>query len=305
MAKLIVSVVIPAYNRENAIARAIHSVIDQGVDNIEIIVVDDCSKDGTVKAIQSIDDNRIKLIQHEKNKGEAGARNTGVKAAKGAYVAYLDSDDYWLPGKLQAQIDYMDKAPDDIGGVYTLHERLYQNGKKSIGGYSSYPLDFRKMIVKGISISPGPTFLFRKKLFDKVGDYDETAPLYVDWDWMLRFLKISKLGCIDKAYAVYEKNPAYRSGELLEKAHQIFLSKFQSDIDNLPQKDRNECMARMYLDIARGYAENESKWIALKYYMQALRLTPVMSAGSYLNIFDGLTGLNLLPHVDSWFRRTT
>lgn len=297
MAQPLVSVVIPAYNRENAIIPAIQSVLDQGVDDIEILVVDDCSTDGTVKAIQTLTDPRINLIQHEKNKGEAGARNTGIHAAKGKYIAYLDSDDQWLPGKLKAQLEVMEKASNDVGGVYTLHYRLYQNGRKSIGGRGH--VDFETMLTKGASISAGNTLMFRRDLLSQVGDYDENAPLYVDWDWLLRFLKVANLELIAEPYAIYEKNPYFRRGEILERAMQVFLAKFQSDVDNLPPAKRRECMARMYLDVARGYAENESKLKGLKYYGKALYLTPLMSMGSYLNMVDGVLGTRILSLVDA------
>jgi glycosyltransferase involved in cell wall biosynthesis len=302
MAQPTVSIVIPAYNREGQIERAIQSVLDQDIDNIEILVIDDCSKDNTVAVVESITDNRVTLIKHAKNKGEAGARNTGVKAAKGTYVAYLDSDDYWLPDKLKAQLDVMGSAPDDVGGVYTLHQRLYQNGKISVAGATSDEVTFTSMLTKGTSISAGNTLLFKRDLFEKVGDYDEKAPLYVDWDWLLRFLKIARLVRIDEPYAVYEKNPYYRPGTLLETARDIFIEKFKQDIDALTPQKRRECLSRINLDIARGYAENESKRKALSYYWKAITLKPSMSAGSYLNMIDGLTGLNFLPYIDSWYR---
>src|SRR5688572_15976770 len=193
MAQALVSVVIPAYNRENFIKAAVESVQAQDIDDIEIIVVDDCSKDKTVSVVEKMTDPRIRLIKHEQNKGEAGARNTGVRAAQGKYVAYLDSDDTWLPGKLKAQIDVMESASSDIGGVYTLHYRLYQDGRKSVAGHppKGQRLTFENLLVKGASISAGSTLMFKRELYDKVGAYDENAPLYVDWDWLLRLTRLA------------------------------------------------------------------------------------------------------------------
>ena len=302
MVEPIISVVIPAYNREREIVRAVDSVLIQGIESMEILVIDDCSTDNTAQVVTAMNDPRIHLIRHDKNKGEARARNTGVRVAKGKYVAYLDSDDYWLPGKLKAQLKAMDNAPDDVGGCYTLHKRLYQNGKMSVAGGGIVPT-FETMLVKGISISTGPTLMFRRELFEIVGDYDETAPLYVDWDWMLRFLKMAKLKRIDTPYAVYEKNPQYRRGEVLEHAAAIFIDKFKKDIDELPPKNRHECLARINLDIARGYAENESRMKALPFYWKAIKMKPFMSPGSYINMFDGLTGLKTLPYIDALVRR--
>lgn len=297
MAEPIVSVVIPAYNREEAIIPAIRSVLAQGVEDLEVIVVDDCSTDGTVQAIESLADKRIRLIRHAQNKGEAGARNTGIHAARGTYIAYLDSDDQWLPGKLEAQLRVMRDAQAEVGGVYTLHYRLYQNGHKSIGGRGD--IDFESLLTNGASISAGNTLLFRRDLLPLVGDYDENAPLYVDWDWLLRFLKVARLVLIDEPFAVYEKNPFFRKGAILERAFEVFWGKYENDIMALPPKKRRQCMARMYLDIARGYAENESRIKALKYYMKALYQTPLMSAGAYLNMIDGIFGTRFVPWADA------
>lgn len=300
----VISVVIPAYNRESFIVPAVESVLGQGIDAIEVIVVDDCSTDGTVAALEGIYDPRLRIVRHERNKGEAGARNTGVRESKGEYVAYLDSDDQWLPGKLKAQLEYMQAASPEVGGVYTLHYRLYQNGRKSITGYipDGAPLTFEKLLVKGASISAGSTLMFRRALYDVVGPYDEQARLYVDWDWLLRFLKIARLDLIPEPYAVYEKNPNFRLGAAQKEAAETFLRKYEDVIAALPEKSRKECLSRINLDIARCFAENEGLRQALPYYTKALRMKPFLSAGAWINIVDGVLGTNLLSYIDSVVR---
>ncbi|MGL5836519.1 MAG: glycosyltransferase family 2 protein [Waterburya sp.] len=101
----LVSVIIPTYNRGDLIGRAIASVIAQTYQNFEIIVVDDASTEDIAQAIACIDDPRLRSIRHETNLGGSAARNTGIKAAQGAFVAFLDSDDTWLPHKLQRQLE--------------------------------------------------------------------------------------------------------------------------------------------------------------------------------------------------------
>jgi glycosyltransferase involved in cell wall biosynthesis len=101
----LVSVIIPTYNRGDLIGRAIASVIAQTYQNLEIIVVDDASTEDIAQAIAHIDDPRLRSIRHETNLGGSAARNTGIKAAQGEFVAFLDSDDTWLPHKLQRQLE--------------------------------------------------------------------------------------------------------------------------------------------------------------------------------------------------------
>jgi glycosyltransferase involved in cell wall biosynthesis len=106
----LVSVIIPTYNRGDLVSRAIASVIAQTYQNLEIIVVDDASKDDIAQAIAHIDDPRLRSIRHETNLGGSAARNTGIKAALGEFVAFLDSDDTWLPHKLQCQLEEISRV---------------------------------------------------------------------------------------------------------------------------------------------------------------------------------------------------
>lgn len=101
----LVSVIIPTYNRVDLILRAIASVVAQSYQNLEIIIVDDASVEDLEQAIAKIDDPRLKFFRHATNLGGSAARNTGINQAQGQYVAFLDSDDVWLPDKLQRQLE--------------------------------------------------------------------------------------------------------------------------------------------------------------------------------------------------------
>lgn len=98
-----VSVIIPSYNRENTIVRAVNSVLNQTYKDIEVIVVDDCSKDRTLELLSSIKDERLKFFKLEKNSGACVARNFGIEKANGEFIAFQDSDDEWLPEKLKSR----------------------------------------------------------------------------------------------------------------------------------------------------------------------------------------------------------
>ena len=128
-----VSVIIPAYNAEKFIGEAIESVLNQTYKNIEIIVVDDGSKDNTYHIVKQNFGNQVKLIR-KKNGGVSSARNMGVKNAEGEFIAYLDADDYWLPQKLEIQLRCFEKFPE-CGLCYT---DAYINGEKTKG--VSYPI---------------------------------------------------------------------------------------------------------------------------------------------------------------------
>lgn len=104
----LVSIIMPAYNSEQYISRSIQSVIDQTYTDWELIVIDDCSRDETCEAVSSFGDSRIKLLRNETNSGAAISRNYGLREARGRWIAFLDSDDLWLPTKLEEQLGFME-----------------------------------------------------------------------------------------------------------------------------------------------------------------------------------------------------
>ena len=108
----LVSVVIPTYNRGETLLRAIDSVLKQTYQNFEIIVVDDCSQENIAQLIRDLNDNRLIFQRHSNNRGGSAARNTGIEKARGEYIAFLDSDDVWLPQKLELQLQAIGDRAD-------------------------------------------------------------------------------------------------------------------------------------------------------------------------------------------------
>lgn len=107
-----VSVVVPVYNVERFVGAAIRSVLAQGLTDFELIVVDDRSPDASLEICRGFDDPRIRIVSHAENRGLAGARNSGIRVARAPYIALLDSDDVWDPGKLAAHVAHLDARPE-------------------------------------------------------------------------------------------------------------------------------------------------------------------------------------------------
>ena len=130
MLKNKVSIITPAYNVEHRICETIESVLSQTYREWEMIIIDDLSKDDTVSIVNNYikKDQRIKLVKLEKNSGPAVARNTGIELAKGQYIAFLDSDDIWLPTKLEKQIKFM--QDNDLAVTCSSYHTIDEDGKK-------------------------------------------------------------------------------------------------------------------------------------------------------------------------------
>jgi glycosyltransferase involved in cell wall biosynthesis len=127
----VISVIIPTYNRAHLVGRAIRSVLAQTFQDWELIVVDDGSSDNTEEVVCSFQDPRICYISHEVNRGGSAARNTGIKVARGEYVSFLDSDDEWLPEKLEKQLAcFRNTQMEQLGMVVCGRIDLDEKGEK-------------------------------------------------------------------------------------------------------------------------------------------------------------------------------
>ena len=125
-----VSVIVATYNRDMMIGEAIKSVLEQKMTDFELLVVDDGSTDRTVEVVESIRDPRLRLIRHERNRGIPSARNSGLEAASGQYIAWLDSDDLARPDRLGVQADFLDRNPA-IAMVGSRAGSIRANGRRS------------------------------------------------------------------------------------------------------------------------------------------------------------------------------
>jgi len=190
----LVSVVIPVFNRESFIERAVNSVLNQTYWNFELIVVDDGSTDNTVKRLKNYVDN-IKIL-YQSNKGVSAARNLGVKFSKGKYIAFLDSDDEWLPEKLEKQIKETIKNNWKISQT---DEKWIRN-QKQINKKKIHQKPQGDIFLKSLElclVTPSAVMI-EKKTFEKYNGFNENLPVCEDYDLWLRMTQ--------KYYIHYSQN---------------------------------------------------------------------------------------------------
>ncbi len=205
MEKSIISVIIPSYNRAGILERAIKSVLDQKGPPFEIIVVDDGSTDETEKLVRNLFRQAgnvrplpLKFV-NQKNRGVSAARNTGIMHAKGEWLAFLDSDDEWLPGKLEAQMLFFEEHPNykicQTDEIWIRHgvrvNKMKKHEKK--GGWI-----FEHCLPR-CAISPSAVMI-HQSLFDEVGLFREDYPACEDYELWLRIAPRHPIGLIEKPY---------------------------------------------------------------------------------------------------------
>ena len=186
-----VSVVVTAYNSADTIGRAIGSVIVQTVDDLEIVVVDDASTDETASVVEALENPKIRLVRNAVNRGIGGAKNVGVLSTRGRYVAFLDSDDEWLPNKLCEQLSAITgRSGDEERPPLSFHEAWVhrRDTGKAILRRKRKRGSWLRSILMGETLNFGSTLLARRELFDEIGPLDEGLTRLQDRDWTLRYL---------------------------------------------------------------------------------------------------------------------
>jgi glycosyltransferase involved in cell wall biosynthesis len=217
-----ISVIMPVWNRAATIARAIDSVLAQRLPaadwSIDVIVVDDGSTDDLSSALRRYD-SRVTVIRHKRNKGAAAARNTGIAAARGEYVAFLDSDDIWLPEKLVRQIDFM-RAHRLVASCTSFRLVRPDRTESTPRNYATGTLGLADL-AWGCFVSPGSTLICRRDVLDAVGPYDIALRRLEDWDWLLRFARDQRLGFLNESLARIDVSPNPDPGDTLAALDQI------------------------------------------------------------------------------------
>ncbi|AOY78534.1 glycosyltransferase family 2 protein [Moorena producens JHB] len=189
-----VSIIIPVYGVEKYIASAVQSVINQTYQNFEMLIIDDESPDQSVNICRQLSDTRIKII-HQNNRGLAGARNTGIRHAKGDYLAFLDGDDLWLPQKLERHIEHLEKFPDI--GISFSRSALIDEAGNFIGAYLMPKLSNITIsdLFQESPIGNGSAAVVRREVFDTIKYQDNLYGPTEDYYFDENFRRAEDLEC--------------------------------------------------------------------------------------------------------------
>jgi glycosyltransferase involved in cell wall biosynthesis len=196
MTRATVSVVLPTYDRAWCLARSIDSVLRQTYEQLELIVVDDGSTDETPRVVEECADPRVRYVRLASNRGAGASRNVGVRQASGRLLAFQDSDDEWLPTKLERQLRALETCTPDVAVVYCDMQRHYRDGKVEYhssptlfpGGLLDPDRQFYQVCKLGIQST-----VIRRECFEAVGGFDEALPALEDLELFIRLSKRYRL----------------------------------------------------------------------------------------------------------------
>lgn len=210
----VVSVIIPAYNAAWCVARAVDSVLTQTFRDLELIVVNDGSTDGTATVLAAYGDS-LRLVS-KVNGGLSSARNAGIHAAQGRYVAFLDADDSWLPNKLERQLALMEAQPELV--FCSTSAQLRSPEGESLGewacGTSPLPTLEAIFATNAFVAGSGSAVLARREVFANVGGFDESLRSLEDIDMWMRLAAAGPYACVPESLTIILKRAGSMSGNL-------------------------------------------------------------------------------------------
>ena len=202
--KGLVSVVIPTHNREDLIGRAVDSAVGQTYKSIEIIVVSDGSEDSTDEIMSGYEKkySNVRYISYHPGQGGNHARNEGIRAARGEWVAFLDDDDEWHPDKIARQLHAAEKDPE-VGLVCTAINSVDDASGKSNVYIPPAPRDCSVEILRGNCIGSTTTVMMKHTVLDECGLFDEKLMAMQDYELWIRACQYTKVACVRKPCVEY------------------------------------------------------------------------------------------------------
>ena len=275
---VLVSVIIPSYNSEKYIEETIQSVLKQSEQDVEIIVVDDGSPDKQADVIKRIAkiDSRVKYI-YQDNQGVCSARNHGYQLSRGKFIAFLDSDDVWLPNNLEVKIEKFSQGSFGLvhsdAVVINEHSEIQ---KEVLSGNEGDLID--EMLAWESTQIPGPSsILVKRKVYETIGGFDINLSTAADQDFFLRIAskyKIGRVPAVTWQYRIHDQNMhsniAVMEKDVLYVYNKALKNNFFKSISF-----ENKCFANMYLILAASWAgDGKNKIKGLQFGLKAIRRNP-------------------------------
>ena len=311
-----VSVIIPTYNYGHFLGEAIQSVLDQTFTDFEIIIVNDGSTDNTNEVAESFTDPRIRYIYQE-NRGLSAARNTGIKASSGVYIATLDSDDMWLQQNLEIVVKRLDSHPDV--GLVCSDLQVYDDATGAILGRFWYDkrshsrvnpkkaarFALQYLLHRGCFIAP-QAILVRRTVFHEVGYFDESLRTHEDWDMAVRIVQRFPIETIDIPLVINRKHGVSMQSNIermyegaiivLNKAIHSY-SLCSSDLKIVRRR-----LARTHFSYGKEMIVHGNIAAGREKLLTTIRTNP-WHIRSYLYLAISLLGNNVISTIQSWKQR--
>ena len=202
-----ITVLMPVYNAEKYLREAIESILNQTFQNFEFLIINDGSTDKSLEIIKEYKDNRIKIINNEKNLGIVKTLNKSIELASGKYIARIDADDLSLPERFEKQVEFLEKNPDVVlvGTAFNIID-----GNNKIIQKKNPPTSHQEIKKSLIRVNPfcHSSIMFRKEICQQIGSYDENWQDVEDYELYFRIAKRFKMANLDQILVSWRVSPS-------------------------------------------------------------------------------------------------
>lgn len=279
-----VSIIIPSYQRPLSVVKAVDSCLAQTYSDIEIIVVDDNDPETeyrkkTEEAMRRFADHpNVKYLKHEKNRKGSAARNTGIRAAQGEYITFLDDDDVMFPEKIEKQAECLRKLPEKYGVVccaVEVRDEDTDKRMKTIQPVEREQVQFDVLRLR-FGMGSGSNPMFRRSAVEQTGYFDEAFLRHQDTEYLIRVLRNYKMAVVNEVLLIkYQSDHPNRPNlKKYEAVHDLFLKTFEKDILKYTKEQQNEIYRNNWHQLcivavdARSWKEARKCWRTGHRYMR-------------------------------------
>lgn len=277
------TIVIPTCNRNDSLLRAINSVLKQSYVNWELVIVNDGDDGNAIKKLVShFDNDRIKLLNNQGIKGGNGARNTGIKNAKGIYIAFLDDDDEWVKDKLEKQIALIKNKNDPAwAGCYCGYFLYDENIWRKEAGLLEGKFLYEHLLQKN-SIGSMSTLVIKRSVFQQIGYLDEDQMRHQDILFIVKYFEKFYLSCVKEALVKVYGHRSY-DAKSLESAKLSLISQLEKKENTLNRRKKAQFYAYEYRTLAICFL-SERDYIKFKHYMKLSITTCLLPIHKYIKV---------------------
>lgn len=286
-----VSVVIPVYNQADLLDEALESIDAQTFDDVEAIVVDDGSEEDYSAVLDGYGE-WVRVVTHDRNRGAAEARNTGMDHARGTYIAFLDADDLWRSTKLEKQVEVFEHGDDHLGLVYTGFVQYELDGFE----WTRYPTASGDVYVQELErdrIHPTSTVMIKRACTEVVGGFDRELPSRQDYDLWIRITERFTVSYVDEVLVEKREQPDSISKDFERRVQgdRAVMEKVRERIRGFGFVTRNRILAYHHHVLGRDYESNGDRALAVKHLVVAILRYPVRPA-SWVMLVITLLGID-------------
>lgn len=303
-----VTVIIPAYNRSEYLLEAIQSVIAQGYEFKEIIVVDDGSTDDTKEKLELLIASGKIRYHHQENSGRSAARNKGISLARGDYIAFLDSDDLLEPGTLERQVGYLMKNPHMglvHGGYVKFDDRNNNLGYRNPSWFSGWI--YPDLLLQWFTLMATPTVMVPKAVMEDVGGFDESLYIGEDLDMWRRIARRYPFGFIKQSLARIRVHEGNTSVDAINATNEFerYLARAFEDDNGLSNRFKHRALSRMFSNQAYILLNGKGSDLLQTTRLNARRAiaNDPLNPHGYMALLSTLFGYNLRQTLIRVWRR--